>query len=297
MKTQRNILIAFIINLSFSILEFIGGAVTGSVAIASDAVHDLGDAVSIGLSYFMERKSKKQPDSTYTFGYARYSVLGGFITTFILLFGSGAVIYNAVLRLFYPVSIDYSGMMTIAVIGVAANFIAAWFTREDGSINQTAVNLHMLEDVLGWIVVLLGAVIMHFTDIAIIDPIMSICVALFIFINALRNLKAVTELFLEKLPEGIDLDEIKEHILAIEGVEDVHHIHIWSMDGCNNYATMHVVADRDSHEVKELIRGEMKEHNIGHITVELEGIGEHCHDEVCHVEHNVSSGHHHHHHH
>ena len=297
MKTQRNILIAFIINLSFAIFEFIGGALTGSVAIASDAVHDLGDAVSIGLSYFMERKSKKQPDSIYTFGYARYSVLGGFITTFILLFGSGAVIYNAVLRIFNPVEVDYSGMMALAVIGVAVNYVAAWFTREEGSINQTAVNLHMIEDVLGWIVVLIGAVIMHFTDIAVIDPIMSICVALFIFINALKNLKSVTELFLEKLPDGINIDEIKEHLLEIDGVEDVHHIHIWSMDGRNNYATMHVVADGDSHEIKEKIREELKEHGICHVTLELEGINEHCHDKVCHTEHNAGAGHHHHHHH
>ena len=297
MKIQRNILIAFIINLSFAIFEFIGGAITGSVAIASDAVHDLGDAVSIGLSYFMERKSKKQPDSIYTFGYARYSVLGGFITTFILLFGSGAVIYNAVLRVFNPVPIDYSGMIAIAVIGVFVNFVAAWFTREEGSINQKAVNLHMIEDVLGWIVVLIGAVIMHFTDIAVIDPVMSICVALVVFVNALNNLKQVTDLFLEKLPDNVNLDEIKEHILEIEGIADVHHIHIWSMDGYNNYATMHIVTDRSSHEIKEKIRNELKEHNIGHVTLELEDENEHCHDEVCHVEHNEITGHHHHHHH
>lgn len=297
MKTQRNILIAFIINLLFAIFEFIGGAITGSVAIASDAVHDLGDAVSIGLSYFMERKSAKQPDSTFTFGYARYSVLGGFITTFILLIGSGAVIYNAVLRIFNPVEVDYSGMMALAVIGVAVNYVAAWFTREEGSINQTAVNLHMLEDVLGWIVVLIGAVIMHFTDIAVIDPIMSICVALFVFVNALKNLKSVTELFLEKLPDGINIDEIKEHLLEIDGVEDVHHIHIWSMDGSNNYAIMHVVTDRDACEVKKEIRNELKEHGICHVTLELEGTNEHCDSIVCSTENAIAHTHHHHHHH
>ena len=123
MKSSQSILIAFIINLIFSIFEFIGGALTGSVAIASDAVHDLGDAVSIGLSYFMERKSKKQPDKNYTYGYARYSVLGGFISTFILLVGSGAVIYNAVLRIFYPSDINYSGMIGFAVVGVAVKII------------------------------------------------------------------------------------------------------------------------------------------------------------------------------
>ena len=297
MKTEKNILIAFILNLVFSIFEFVGGTITGSVAIISDAVHDIGDALSIGLSYFLERKSKKQPDDIYTYGYARYSVIGSLITTVILLFGSLAVIYNAVFRIFNPVEIDYSGMIVFAIIGAVVNLIAAWFTKEGDSLNQNAVNLHMLEDVLGWIVVLIGAVIMRFTDISVIDPIMSICVAVFIFINAVKNLKNVGDLFLEKIPSGIDVEEIKEHILHIHGVTDVHHIHIWSMDGCNNYATMHIVTDRESAEVKKEIREELKEHHIGHVTLELESTNENCSDEYCHVEHDGHHGHHHHHHH
>ena len=150
MKTERNILIAFILNFAFSIFEFIGGAITGSVAIVSDAVHDIGDAMSIGASYFLEKKSKKQPDETYTYGYARYSVMGGVITTFVLIFGSVAVIYNAILRIVNPVEINYDGMIVFAVVGVVVNLAAAYFTREGDSINQKAVNLHMLEDVLGW---------------------------------------------------------------------------------------------------------------------------------------------------
>ena len=200
MKTERNILIAFILNFAFSIFEFIGGAITGSVAIISDAVHDIGDAMSIGLSYFLEKKSKKQPDDTHTYGYARYSVMGGVITTFILLLGSVAVIYNAILRIINPVEINYDGMIVFAIVGAMVNLAAAYFTREGDSINQKAVNLHMLEDVLGWVVVLIGAIVMRFTDIKIIDPIMSIGVAIFIFVNAIRNLKEVIDIFLEKLP-------------------------------------------------------------------------------------------------
>ncbi len=296
MKTEKNILVAFILNLLFSVFEFIGGALTGSVAIISDAVHDIGDALSIGLSYFLERKSKKQPDDIYTYGYARYSVIGSLITTVILLFGSVAVIYNAIIRIFNPVEIDYSGMIVFAIIGAAVNLVAAWFTKEGDSLNQKAVNLHMLEDVLGWIVVLIGAIIMWFTDISVIDPVMSICVSVFIFINAIKNLKNVANLFLEKTPVGVNVEEIKEHILHINGVTDVHHIHIWSMDGYNNYATMHIVADRKSSEVKKEIREELKEHNIGHVTLELEGTNENCNDECCHIEHNDNHGHHHHHH-
>lgn len=296
MKTEKNILIAFILNLSFSVFEIIGGFFTGSVAIISDAIHDLGDAASIGISYFLEKKSKKQPDNTYTYGYTRYSVLGSVITTVILLAGSILVIINAVKRLINPVNINYNGMIIFAVVGASINFIAAYFTKDGDSLNQKAVNLHMLEDVLGWIVVLIGAIIMRFTDISVIDSLMSMGVAIFILINASKNLKEVLDLFLEKIPNDISIDEIKNHICQIDGVIDAHHIHVWSMDGHHNYATMHIVADENSHTIKDKIREELKEHGIGHATLEIESKDEHCHEEHCHIEHNPGSAHHHHHH-
>ena len=295
MKTEKNILVAFLLNLAFSVFEFFGGVFTGSVAIISDAIHDIGDAVSIGISYFLERKSKKQPDATHTYGYTRYSVIGSVITTLILLVGSILVIYNAIGRIITPQEIRYDGMIAFAVVGVAVNFCAAFFTREGDSLNQKAVNLHMLEDVLGWIVVLVGAVVMRFTDISLIDPLMSIGVAVFIFINAVKNLKTAVDLFLEKTPAGVDIQEITHHILEAEGVQDVHHIHIWSMDGHNHFATMHVVAEGDAHRIKDQIRQELKEQGIGHATLELESPTEHCHERHCHIEFDQSAGHHHHH--
>ncbi len=296
MKTEKNILIAFILNFAFSIFEFIGGIFTGSVAILSDALHDIGDATSIGISFFLEKKSKKQPDEKYTYGYARFSVIGGVITTLILLIGSVVVVYNAVIRIIDPSEIDYSGMIVFAVVGVCVNLGAALLTREGGSLNQRAVNLHMLEDVLGWIIVLIGAIVMRFTDLYIIDPLMSIGVAIFIIINAIKNLKEIVDLFLEKTPHNVDIHELQEHICKIDGVLGVHHIHVWSIDGQNNYATMHVVTSGDPHDIKNNIREELREHGICHATLELEAEGEHCHEEHCHVEH-TSSGHHHHHHH
>ncbi len=297
MKTEKNILIAFILNLSFSIFEIIGGFFTGSVAIISDAVHDLGDATSIGISYSLEKKSKKQPDETYTYGYARFSVMGSVITTVILLLGSAMVIYNAIRRIINPVEINYNGMIIFAIVGALVNFVAAYFTKDGDSLNQKAVNLHMLEDVLGWLVVLVGAIIMRFTDISIIDPLMSMGVAIFIFINALKNLKEVLDLFLEKIPNNISIEEIKHHIKEIDGVIDVHHIHIWSMDGHHNYATMHIVSNENSHTIKDKIREELKEHGIGHATLEIESPDDHCHEEHCHIEHSSHSHSHHHHHH
>ena len=290
MKTERNILIAFILNLGFSIFELFGGIFTNSVAIISDSVHDMGDAISIGLSYFLEKKSKKDPDNNYTYGYIRYSVLGGLITTLILMVGSILVIYGAITRIIHPVDINYSGMIIFAIFGVIINFMAAYFTSRGDSINQRSVNLHMLEDVLGWVVVLIGAIIMNFTDIKIIDPIMSICVSLFILFHALKNFKKVLDLFLEKTPKEVSIDNIKDNLLKIDGVEDIHHIHVWSIDGYNNYATLHVVSD--SKDIKKDIRNKLKKLKISHVTIEIEGKDEKCLDKNCDVK---TESHHHHH--
>ena len=167
-------------------------------------------------------------------------------------------------------------MIIFGIFGVIVNFLAVYLTREGHSINQKAVNLHMLEDVLGWGVVLIGAVIMKFTDIRIIDSILSILVALFILKNAYKTFKTILDLFLEKTPSDIDINELKEHILKIKGVTDVHHIHVWSIDGYNNYATMHVVIDSNITKIKGNIRKELKEHGISHVTIEIEEKDEKC---------------------
>ena len=296
MKSDKKILVAFILNFMFSIFEFVGGAITGSVAILSDSVHDMGDAAAIGASYLLEKRSLRQPDKTHTYGYARYSVVGSLISTVILICGSVVVIYNAILRIINPVEINKNGMLVFAVVGLVVNFGAAWFTREGKTLNQRAVNLHMLEDVLGWAVVLIGAVVIKFTDFYIIDPIMSICVAAFILINALMHLKEALDLFVERTPHGIDLDELTHHLLGIEGIKGVHHIHLWSMDGSNNYATMHIVTDEIGGEIKSKIREELREHGSCHATLELEKSGEECPEEHCHVISEHHSHHHHHHH-
>ncbi len=295
--SAARILTAFLLNLLFAVFELIGGILTGSVAILSDSLHDLGDAAGIGCSYLLERKSRKQPDATHTYGYARYSVLGGLITTVILLAGSCIVIYNAILRLLNPAPIDYGGMLIFAVVGVAVNLAAALFTRRGDSLNQRAVNLHLLEDVLGWVVVLVGAVVMRFTDWVFLDPLMSIGVAVFILIHAVGNLKEILDLFLEKTPDGISVEELTTHLTALAGVVSIHHVHIRSLDGSRHYATLHAVAEGDPAAVKAAIRGELAEHGITHATIETETVGEECGEVECRVEVAEGGGHHHHHHH
>ena len=295
MKSEKNILVAFLLNLAFSVFELIGGIFTNSVAIISDSIHDIGDAASIGASCFLERKSKIQPDNIYTYGYLRYSVLGSMITVLILLGGSVLVVINAVNRILDPQEINYNGMIVFAIIGVIVNFLAAWFTRHGESLNQKAVNLHMLEDVLGWAVVLIGAVVMRFTDLKLIDPILSIGVAVYIFIHAFSHLKEALDLFLVKVPHGIDPEEIKRHLKELDNVLDAHHIHIWSMDGSSNYATMHIVTNGDPAAVKKAVKEELHHHGICHATLEIESENEACEEIHCHT-HSGAHYHHGHHH-
>lgn len=187
-------------------------------------------------------------------------------------------------------------MIIFEIFGVAVNFIASCVTREWNSLNQKSVNLHMLEDVLWWAIVLIWSILMKFTDITIIDPILSICVAIFILYNAIKNLKAVIDIFLEKTPDGIDIDKIKRHIMKVEWVQDVHHIHVRSIDGYNNFATLHVVVDKYSEKIKNKVKEELQDHKICHSTIELELANEHCENEKCDLGHLKSESEHHHNH-
>lgn len=299
MKSEKNILVAFILNLSFSIFEIIGGLLTNSIAIVSDAIHDFGDAISIGIAFILEKKSKKKPDDNYTYGYARYSVLGAFITTLILTVGSIFVIYNSIKRLINPVPINYNGMIIFAIFGIIINFLATYFTKDGNSLNQKSVNLHMLEDVLGWVVVFIGSIIMKFTDISLIDALMSMGVSSFILINALKNFKEIIDLVLEKTPTNISIEDLKHHICEITGVIGVHHLHLWSIDGSTNYATMHIVTnEQDIHEVKKKIKEMLRENQIAHTTIEIERENEKCDEEECNIQTiNIEEHHHHHHNH
>ncbi len=293
MKADKRILTAFILNLSFSIFEFFGGALTGSIAIISDAVHDFGDALAIGLSFVMERKSKRSPDERYTYGYGRYSLLGGAITSLILLLGSTMVVYNAIGRLLCPQEIDSDSMIVFAVIGFAVNFTAAISTHGSHSANMRAVSLHMLEDVLGWAAVLVGAVIIRFTGWGAIDPLLSLGIAVFISTSSIKNLAGIRQIFLESVPGNIDVSVLKANVLKIDVIIDVHHIHLWSIDEFNPAATMHVVSSNHE-EAKKRVRQELKRYGINHVTIETESFGEACAEPVC-IKNSVNNSCHHHH--
>ncbi|MBQ8196967.1 MAG: cation transporter [Clostridia bacterium] len=281
LKTKTRLLVAFILNLTFSVLEFVGGILTGSVAITSDAVHDFGDALSIGLSFFLEKLSDKAPDEKYTFGYARFSVLASLISCTILLVGSGLVIYHAINKIITPTPVNYDGMLIFAVVGLVVNGGAFFITHGGTSLNQRATSLHMLEDLLGWVLVLIGAVVIKFTGFILLDPILSLALALFIIFNACKTLFQCFSVFLEKKPRDICLKDLSTWLCAIDGVKDVHHLHVWSMDGQNNFATMHAVSDKDGYEIKTAIKKQLLNFNICHATIELENEMENCDEKNC----------------
>ena len=270
MKTEKSILFACLLNLAFAIFEFCGGLVVGSMAIVSDAVHDLADALGIGISYIFEKISKKAPNERYTFGYGRFSVLGGILTMLALFVGSSVVLYHAIIGFSEPAQIRYRGMILFAVVGICVNSAAVLITHKGESVNQHAVSLHMLEDVLGWIVVLVGAVTMYFTDFVWIDAIMSIGLAVFMMVKSCLELKEMLPPLLEKVPDNMDVSAVKTQLLELEGVQEVCRIHIWSIDGRNHCAALHLVTDGDTAPIKETVREKLRSCGIDCVTIETE---------------------------
>jgi len=302
-SSHKNIFAAFILNLTFVIIELAGGLLTNSFAILSDAVHDMGDCLAIGCAWVLERKSKKAPKGSYTYGYRRYSVISALVTALVLVAGSVLVISSAVEKIINPGELNAKGMIIIAVIGVLVNGAAVLKTHSGKGVNERMISLHMLEDVLGWVVVLIGSVCIWLFDLPIIDPILSVCVAIFVLYHAIKNVCEVMSVLLEKAPTAFDEGKLRESLSADEHIVDIHHVHVWTLDGENMLATMHAVvesglASEEMHAVKEHIRSECAELGIGHVTIEIDDEGEACGDCSCRIhEMSTGGGHHHHHHH
>lgn len=280
-EVQGNILVAFLLNLGFSLIELVGGLATNSMAILSDSVHDLGDALVIGIAWRMERKSGKGADARHSYGYRRWSVLGALVTTVVLLAGSVAVVVTAIPRILFPVPVDDGGMAWLAVLGIAMNGLAAWRTSGGYSLGQRAVSLHMLEDVLGWVAVLVGSLLIRLTGWTIIDPLLSVAIAAFVARGAVANLLEVMPIFLEEVPDGMSAEEIAREVAGhVDGVADAHHVHIWRLDEETALATLHVSLDdeADAEVAKAGVRKLLAGHGISHATIETEPAGMACPD-------------------
>ena len=277
----KNIRVAFFLNLLFTVIEIVGGILTNSVAILSDAVHDLGDSFSLGLSWHFQRIANRPRSKNYTYGYKRFSLMGAIINSVILTVGSALVLVNAIPRLFNPQQPDVGGMLLLAVLGVAVNGAAVLKLREGHSLNEKVVSLHLLEDVLGWLAVLLGAGVMYFVDAPFIDPLLSIAISVFILFNVYRNIRQSLRIILQGSPESVNVDEIEKALLTIGNIESVHDLHLWSIDGEYNVLTFHVVLSAplpmaELHRLKAEIREKLLSLGIQHSTIEFEFSGELC---------------------
>lgn len=272
---------AFFLNLGFAIIEWIGGFWTNSIAIVSDAIHDLGDSLAIGLAYIFEKISKKKANEKYTYWYARFSILGAMITVLILIIGSFFILKNAISRFSNPSEINSVWMLILAVIWLLINWLAARKTAKWEWLNEKAITLHLLEDVLGRAAVLVWSILIYFFHWNFIDPLLSIWICIFILINACKLLKWVVDIFLEKTPEWISHDEVLKEIKKLDGVLDIHHIHLWTLDGDKNYITIHVLIDEKLTvpqiiALKKTIKHTLRHKNISHCVIEFEWEDEKC---------------------
>lgn len=277
----KNLKLAFFLNVGFTIFEIIGGFYVNSMAIISDAVHDLGDSLSLGTAWYLQKKSNQGSDAKFSFGYKRFSLLGALINSLVLIGGSVYVIIEAVGRLLEPQHSDAQGMIIFAIFGVAVNGFAAYKLSGGKTMNEKVVSWHLLEDVLGWVAVLIVGIILSFKDIHYLDPALSLLITVYILWNVLKRLKDTLFIFLQGVPEDININEIESQLLAIPNVASLHHLHVWSLEGDNHVFTTHIKLKDISQfqqllEVKKQVKNVLKQYRFDHYTIETELDKETC---------------------
>lgn len=285
-RAVQSLTVALLLNLVFAVIELVGGIYTNSTAVIADAVHDFGDSIALGLALFMERFARGKPTTGYSYGYRRWSLLSAVITGVFLLASSAVVLTQAIPRLSNPVTPKVEGVVLLALLGIAVNGYAAWRLLRGSTRNERMISWHMLEDVLGWVVILVSAVVMMFVDVPILDPILSILYVLIILFGAGRSLLGTLKLFLQGVPDGVDLDEMRQKVLAIPGVCGFHDVHMWSLDGENHVLTGHLVVPggisvNDAAALKTKVRAVLEESAPFHATIEVEAQDADCRNKDC----------------
>lgn len=282
--SSRRIGFVFFLNLSFTIIEFIGGLLTNSTAIMADAVHDLGDSLALGSAWFLNRWGQKSADNEFTYGYRRLTLFGAFLNSVVLIAGSAWILNEAIPRLFEPVMPHAEGMLALALLGVAVNGFAAFRISKGNTQNEIVLKWHLMEDVLGWLAVLIVAVVLQFVDWPILDPLLSVAFTLFILINVIRNLWVTGKLFLQAAPNKALHDEIRQVLLKVDAVKEIHHQHLWSLDGEQHVLTAHLELADDFQpdcfiDVKRTVAEALEQFDLAHTTIEIELSKEICRDE------------------
>ena len=270
MKTKHAVWIAFFLNLSYAIVEFIAGGIFGSSAVLADSVHDLGDAIAIGISAFLESISNREEDSRYTLGYKRFSLLGA--TAVILMTGSVLVILENITKIFHPQPVNDEGILWLGIIAVSINVLASLVIRKGQTKNESILSLHFLEDTLGWVAVILMAIVLRFTDWYILDPLLSLAISIFILSKAIPRFWSTLKIFLDAVPEGVDIQQVKSDLEQLDHVASINQLNLWTMDGLEKNAIVHVCLEHVNHmEVcKEAIRTLLKDCGFQNVTIEVD---------------------------
>jgi cobalt-zinc-cadmium efflux system protein len=273
-RREKKVQIAAVLNVSFTILEIVGGFWTSSLAILSDALHDFGDSIALLVSWLFERGARKSPDTSRTFGYQRLSLFSALFSAMVLIGGSIVIISQAIPRIFNPARVFAPGMIGIAIIGVLFNGMGFFLLKRGESLNEKVLSWHLLEDVLGWVVILIGGIIINFWDVFLLDPVMTLGLTVFILYNVSKNLKEAVNILLQGVPQHININEVKRGLLAINGVMGVHDVHIWSLEGVTDVLTAHIVVDEprlnEPDQTRKAVKELLKKHHIEHSTIELE---------------------------
>ena len=272
MSSKRAVWLSFFLNLSYAIVEFIAGGVFGSSAVLADSVHDLGDAIAIGISAFLESISNREEDSHYTLGYKRFSLLGAMITAVILMTGSVLVILENIAKIFHPQSVNDEGILWLGIIAIIINVLASLVIRKGQTKNESILSLHFLEDTLGWVAVILMAIVLRFTDWYILDPLLSLAISFFILSKALPRFWRTLKIFLDAVPEGVDIQKIKTDLAELNHVASINQLNLWTMDGLEKNAIVHVCLKEMEHmeTCKESIRIFLKDCGFQNITIEVD---------------------------
>ena len=272
MKAKYTVWLAFFLNLSFAIVEFIAGGIFGSSAVLADSVHDFGDAVAIGISAFLESISNRKEDSHYTLGYKRFSLLGAMVTAVILMTGSGMVILENISKIFHPQPVNDEGLLWLGIIAITINVLASLVIRKGQTKNESILSLHFLEDTLGWVAVILMAIVLRFTDWYILDPLLSLAISFFILSKALPRFWSTLKIFLDAVPEGVDIQKIKTDLAELDHVASINQLNLWTMDGLEKNAIVHVCLKEMEHmeTCKESIRIFLKDCGFQNITIEVD---------------------------
>jgi len=272
MKAKYTVWLAFFLNLSYAIVEFIAGGIFGSSAVLADSVHDLGDAIAIGISAFLETISNREEDRQYTLGYKRFSLLGALVTAVILITGSILVILENITKLFNPQPVNDEGILWLGIIAVSINLLASLVVRKGKTKNESVLSLHFLEDTLGWLTVILMATILKFTDWYILDPLLSLVISIFILTKAIPRFWSALKIFLDAVPEGVETGDLEKDLEALINVKSVNQLSIWSMDGLENNAIIHLCLEDGEQmmETKNQVRHLLEERGIQNITIEVD---------------------------